>query len=42
MISQRTLLHIAIIHNAIDIAKLLIEKGTDINAKDNIYQITFQ
>ena len=38
---HRTLLHIASENNAIDVARLLIDKGADFNAKTNIYQITF-
>ena len=38
---QRTPLHFANQSNAIEIAQLLIERGADINAKGNIYQITF-
>ena len=41
LIIYETPLHYASQKNAIDVARLLIEKGADINAKGRIYQITF-
>ena len=41
LIIYQTPLHIASQKNAIDVARLLIEKRGDVNAKGEIYQITF-
>ena len=40
LIIYKTPLHWTSQKNAIDVVRLLIERGADINAKDNIYQIT--
>ena len=39
--NNRTPLHIAALNDSIKIGELLISKGADINAKNIIYQITF-
>ena len=38
---QKTPLLIAAEHNSIDVAKLLIERGADVNIKDNIHSNIF-
>ena len=38
---KQTPLHIASQKNATDVARVLIAKGANVNAKDNIHQITF-
>ena len=42
LIFYKTPLHWANLRNAIEVARLLIEKGADIDTKNKIDQITFQ
>ena len=41
MIIQETPLHIVSANNSVDVAKLLIEKGADVNQGNKICNITF-